>query len=498
MKLLTQLRSHQYDFLKFCDGRRNVLCCDDMGLGKTLQSLALAAHDPPIPKFFSDGALLNRIRGRNLVIMPKAVVKQWEAQFNQHVSGGLCHIYTRTSTESDVTRADMVFCTYDALHHSKLLQSVQWWRLTVDEVHSIRNPESVRLQTILGLDRTRCLALTGTPINNTIEDLAPLAALLRCVGKSGLTEIRESMVPQLKSILQPITIRRVKSDTIGKSLPSKMLIEHIVQIPEQYHDEYHHLESEAIADTRKSQAVRLFLALVPERLKTVAALINDKVNTGDRVIVFSAWVQTLTALEEFLLVPFARSNGQMATKARAHSIQSFRDRPSALLMTITSGSAGLDLSFATNVVFLEPHWNPAMEHQVRLPASPGDLHNIATTREGLTRVPLSLPPPPGASLPRHRRGHQAEDRVYRIGQTRDVFIHRFKATLQNSGTTIEDTIGHIQNRKKRSANTVLQGFEGRKKQRFTQSRIPFARTDDPPLRPIRLRLSQQNTQNPKP
>lgn len=455
MKLLTQLRSHQHDFLKFCDGRRNVLCCDDMGLGKTLQSLALASHDPPIPKFFSDGALLNRIRGRNLVIMPKAVVKQWEAQFNQHVSGGLCHIYTRTSTESDVTRADMVFCTYDALHHSKLLQSVQWWRLTVDEVHNIRNPESVRLQTILGLDRTRCLALTGTPINNTIEDLAPLAALLRCVGKVGLTEIRESMVPQLKSILQPVTIRRVKSDTIGKSLPSKMLIEHIVQIPEQYHDEYHHLESEAIADTRKSQAVRLFLALVPERLKAVAALINDKVNTGDRVIVFSAWVQTLTALEEFLVVPFARSNGQMATKARAHSIQSFRDRPSALLMTITSGSAGLDLSFATNVVFLEPHWNPAMEHQ-------------------------------------------AEDRVYRIGQTRDVFIHRFKATLQNSGTTIEDTIGHIQNRKKRSANTVLQGFEGRKKQRFTQSRIPFARTDDPPLRPIRLRLSQQNTQNPKP
>ena len=452
MKLSTTLRPHQNDFIRFCDGRKNVLCCDDMGLGKTLQSLALAVHDPPSTKFFTDGVLANRERGCTLVIMPKAVVTQWQAQFHQHVDDGKCLIYSRTCSLKEITQAHMVFCTYDALHHSPLLQSVQWWRLIVDEVHNIRNPESVKLQTILSLDRTRCLALTGTPINNTIEDLVPLAALLRCIGKDSMTYIRENKLHELKGILQPLTIRRVKSTTIGSALPSKFMIEHKVELADKHLDEYHHLETEAMADTRKSQAVRLFLALVPERLKSVAALVNEKVSGGDRVIVFSAWVQTLTALEEFLKVPFARSNGQMTTKARAQGIRSFQELPSALLMTISSGSAGLDLSFATHVVFHEPHWNPAMEHQ-------------------------------------------AEDRVYRIGQTRDVYIHRFKAKFKDTKSTIEDTIGHIQNRKKRSASMVLNEFEGRRKQRFKQSRLPFARANDTPFRPIRLRLSQQNPQN---
>lgn len=450
MRLLTTLRPHQHEFLRFCDGRKNVLCCDDMGLGKTIQSLALAVHDPPYPKFFTDGILANRERGHTLVIMPKAVTAQWQAQFHQHVASGTCLIYSRTCTLEDVTCAHMVFCTYDALHHSPLLQSIQWWRLIVDEVHNIRNPESVKLQTILRIDRTRCLALTGTPINNTIEDLVPIAALLRCIRKNGMTYIRENKLHDLKAILMPLTIRRVKATTMGNTLPSKFMIEHQVNLPDKYIDEYHHLETEAMADPRKSQAVRLFLALIPERLQRTAAVVNERVRSGERVIVFSAWVRTLAALEEFITVPFTRSNGQMTAKARTDGIKSFKDRPSALLMTISSGSAGLDLSFATNVAFHEPHWNPAMEHQ-------------------------------------------AEDRVYRIGQTSDVYIHRFKSKFNNTHATIEDTIGHIQNRKKRSASMVLEQFEGRPKRLFKQS--PFARADNSTFRPVRLRLSQQNPQN---
>ncbi|WP_461167641.1 SNF2-related protein [Tsukamurella serpentis] len=451
--LKAELRPYQRDGLDWLaflyDNDFGGILADDMGLGKTVQTLALIcrAHeraDSPAGPF--------------LVVAPTSVVGNWAAECRRFAPHLTVAAVTETSRKSGasiatlVDGADVVLTSYTLLRlDAEEYEAVSWAGVILDEAQFVKNPRSKAFAAVSLLDRRFTLAVTGTPMENHLEELWALTALTvpgLFPGRSWFAEEYrrpierggdDDRLARLRRRVRPFMLRRTK-DLVAKDLPEKT--ESVVQV--ELSDEHRHTYDRLLADQRAKllgllddlegnrfeilrsltmlRRLALDPSLVDEELavEDVAKLdyLTDKLHElleeNHAVLVFSQFTGFLRKAAERLDeegVQYAYLDG--STTDRTSAIERFTSgEVQVFLISLKAGGFGLNLVQADYCFLLDPWWNPAAEAQ-------------------------------------------AIDRAHRIGQTRGVMVYRLV-----SADTIEDKVMALKERKAALFDSVVGGDGG--------------------------------------
>jgi hypothetical protein len=246
---LRPYQRHGYNWLSFLHrfGLNGILA-DDMGLGKTLQTLAVIARASEISRFQVFPSL---------IICPTSVVTNWKREADKFFSETAVFTYVGQNRESSLERLAklmsskqscasvmLVITSYDiARRDVEILNRIPWQYVVVDEGHNIKNPDAQRTRAIKTINGQNKLALTGTPIQNNLEELWSLfdfampgflgkrSEFRDRYGRNGRVDwdaVNQGPVP-LKSRVHPFIMRRLK-ENVAKDLPQKIMIEQVVEL----------------------------------------------------------------------------------------------------------------------------------------------------------------------------------------------------------------------------------------------------------------------------
>ncbi len=431
--LRADLRSYQQSgvaWLSFLrDAGMGGLLADDMGLGKTLQALCA-------------------IRGRTLVVAPTSVLPNWIAEISKFRPSLSACSYHGAGRKLDPD-ADVVLTTYALLRIDQDVLAAQRWDCVVlDEAQAIKNPDSQVARAAFRLDGAFKLALTGTPVENRLDDLWSQLHFASPGLLGGRSEFLErfarplaagdaTAVAALRERIRPFVLRRLKRD-VAKELPPRTdLVLHC-----ELREEERRVYDTVRAATQQSIAERLGAgestlavleallrlrqaacdsALVPgqpatdrasSKIETLLETLDTSIAEGHKALVFSQWTSLLDRVEPRLGeagIAHVRLDG--STKDRGEVVARFQDPggPPVMLISLRAGGTGLNLTAADHVFLLDPWWNPAVEDQ-------------------------------------------AADRAHRIGQDKPVFVHRLVAR-----GTVEEGILALQQRKRELAASAVEG-----------------------------------------
>lgn len=416
---------------------------DDMGLGKTIQVLALV-----------QARVEAAASGPALLVVPTSLLHSWQmqaAQFTPDLRLVILHGTGRVVLREDAQHADLVITTYPLLARDHdWLEATDWPLVILDEAQTLKNPASQMAKTLRRIPAKGRLALTGTPLENSLQDLwtqmdwvSPgLLGDRKGFQKLFRTPIEKhgdaAAQSRLNRRLRPFMLRRTK-EQVATELPPKTEILERVELPKPQQALYETVSSTMDARVREAISARglaaaritvldalLKLRQVccdPALVKTDAAravtdsakrarlreLLTELVAEGRRVLVFSQFVEMLRLIEGDLTaagIPHLMLTGQ--TQNRGAVLQDFAqgDAP-VFLLSLKAGGVGLTLTEADTVILYDPWWNPAVERQ-------------------------------------------AMDRTHRIGQDKPVFVHRLVAA-----GTVEEKILEMQARKQALADALF-------------------------------------------
>ena len=409
---------YQYDGVAFLYPRNEAVLADEMGLGKTMQTIVamrLLAHQ-------------GHVR-RALIVCPKPLVTNWQREIALWAPE-----LPVTVIEGKQSRREwlwqnascgVLIANYESLvrdHlHAKAVEAPFDLMIT-DETQRIKNRLSTTNQVVCSIPRRRSWALTGTPIENSSEDLV---GIFQFVSPGCLQPLMKPA--SIRKAVDDYVIRRTK-DHVLTDLPPKMFRDaNVILTPEQQ-QAYDLAENEGVVrlnELNKELTIQHVFELVL-RLKQICnfdpitgssakvdrleADLEECAASGRKAIVFSQWVDTIEKLRQRLerFGPL-EYHGKIPTKHRDSVIESFRNEPDhqVLLMSYGAGSVGLNLQFAGYVFLFDRWWNPAVEDQ-------------------------------------------AINRAHRIGAAGPVTVTRFLA----SGT-IEDRINHVLEEKRELFHSIF-------------------------------------------
>jgi SNF2 family DNA or RNA helicase len=383
------------------DDTGGAILADEMGLGKTIQIIA---------------AMLLRKPTRDhpaLVICPTSLIDNWcreirrfSPEFSIHVHRGSL----RTGVPSGLTVADIVITTYDTLVGDQLVFGrVRWSYIVADEAQALKNPESQRRKALASLDRDRMLAVTGTPVENTLLDLWSLSDL--CLPgilgswaefQTTFPDTQESAM-RLSSITGPIVLKRKVAD-VAKDLPERITSDIPLTLPDDLARRYDQIREEILAKYPKAGALvatgqlQIFCAhpslrgetvengdedseddtvfsdfsqasLVTPKIERTLAILEEAFLSGRKVLIFSAFnavgpilKNAYTGLPEAM---WGAINGSTPQEERQPIVDRFtnHDGPAVLILNPRAAGAGLNITAATVVIHFVPVWNPAIEAQ---------------------------------------------------------------------------------------------------------------------------------------
>ncbi len=424
------LRAYQQEgvgwLTRLRDAGLGAILADDMGLGKTVQALCA-------------------IRGRTLVVCPRSVIHNWSretARFRPDLSVALYHGPRRALTDADVT-----LTTYATMRNDvDVLADVEWDAVVLDEAQAIKNPDSQVARATYRLRAGFRLSLSGTPVENRLDELwsqMHFANRGLLGGRRDFAERYEKPIldgsaevtDRLQRRLRPFLLRRLKRE-VARDLPPRTEALLYCELDDEERALYDGVRAASRADVVKQLGegtnviaalealLRLRQAachrgLLPGRsaessskVDALCDALDDAVADGHKALVFSQWTGMLDLVEPHLErheIRFARIDG--STRDRAAVVDAFQDEagPPVLLISLTAGGTGLNLTAADHVFLLDPWWNPAVEEQ-------------------------------------------AADRAHRIGQDRPVMIYRLVAK-----DTVEERVLDLQARKREIAESALSG-----------------------------------------
>jgi len=422
------------------DGGFGALLADDMGLGKTVQTIAWILR--------SSAAQAPGASAPYLVVAPLTLLGNWRHEFAKFApslrvyvhQGDLRHVgsgFKKAARESDVVVTSYTLLVRD---HREFAE-VEWAGAVLDEAQTIKNPDTRAARAICALGVRRRLALTGTPIENSVADVWSLEEFLN----PGLLGDRRSFVERfvrpleadprsgqgrrLRRALEPFVLRRLKSDpAVAGELGEKREIREYCALAPAERAEYERALADYRAGARRQGDVfalltRLKLACDGFDGESVAGgkadrlleLVEAIFDGGESVLVFTQYAKVGAALKRLLEGRFARPvpflHGGLSATQREGQIAQFNGAasPSAFVLSLKAGGFGLNLTKATHVVHYDRWWNPAVEGQ-------------------------------------------ATDRAHRIGQERTVFVHAFVTE-----GTVEERVEEILDRKESLAELLKDG-----------------------------------------
>jgi superfamily II DNA or RNA helicase len=429
--LRAELRAYQQtgvDWLRFLQiaGMGGILA-DDMGLGKTLQTLCVI--DPPA-----------------LVVCPTSVLHNWEAEARKFRPGLKVHVYHGPTRVLGDPTGSVVLTTYGILRGDiDALSKIRWKVAVLDEAQAIKNPDSQVARAAYKLEADLRLTLTGTPVENRLEELWSQLHFANRGLLGGRRDFREryekpislgepGVAARLRERIAPFVLRRMK-EQVAPELPPRtdMTLYCTLSTKERaVYDAVRAATREQIArELGKGASVLAALeallrlrqaachvGLVPgtdepptsSKLELLLETLEEVIAEGHKALVFSQWTSLLDRVEPVLKgakVPFVRLDG--STRDRAEVVDRFQsaEGPPVFLISLRAGGTGLNLTNADHVFLLDPWWNPAVEDQ-------------------------------------------AADRAHRLGQDKPVMVYRLV-----SEDTVEERILSLQERKRALADAAL-------------------------------------------
>ena len=427
---------------------------DDMGLGKTIQTLALIQRD-----------WQKEAKGPVLLLCPMSVVGNWQkeaSRFTPDLPVMVHHGLDRAKGDEfqkKAVRQAMVISSYALLHRDfETLQQVSWSGVVLDEAQNIKNPETKQAKAARAISAEYRLALTGTPVENNVGDLWSIMEFLNPGFLGTQTEFKKKFfvpiqtgsdpeaIGRLKRLTQPFLLRRLKTDrAIITDLPEKMEMKVFCTLTKEQASLYEAVVKEALRSLDKSEGIQrkgVILATlsklkqvcnhpaqflrdnspIPDRsgkLARLTEMAEEIIAVGDRALVFSQFAEMGEILKRHLQETFGKEvlflHGAIPKAKRDRMIEHFQtegDGPSVFVLSLKAGGTGLNLTRASHVFHFDRWWNPAVENQ-------------------------------------------ATDRVFRIGQTKNVQVHKFICA-----GTLEEKIDEMIERKKEIAAKVIGTGEG--------------------------------------
>ncbi|MGE5655368.1 MAG: DEAD/DEAH box helicase [Actinomycetota bacterium] len=428
---------------------------DDMGLGKTPQLIAFLLHLQE----------QNALEKPTLVVCPTSVLGNWEREvrkFGPTLKVFVHHGDKRAKGKAFATAIkgkDLIITSYPLVYRdAKELQSIKWQGVVVDEAQNIKNSEAKQSQAVRQLEASFKIALTGTPVENRLQELWSILEFLNpaYLGPRNFFQRRfaipiekygdKESLQTLRSLVRPFILRRLKTDReIIQDLPEKQEMTIFCPLSTEQASLYQRVVEESLANIESADGIQrrgMILALLvklkqicnhPVLLKTESKLketvispqqsgklqrldemLEEVLSEGDRALIFTQFAEWGQVLKPHLEKQLGREilflYGGTRQQQREEMIDRFQHDPQGppiMILSLKAGGTGLNLTRATHVFHFDRWWNPAVENQ-------------------------------------------ATDRVFRIGQTRNVQVHKFVCT-----GTLEEKIHDMIESKKALAEQVV-------------------------------------------
>jgi len=455
------LRPYQKDgvqWLRLLSGLGLGAClADDMGLGKTIQVLSLLL----VHRAARRSGPEHRGGHSSLLVAPASLLDNWMAElarFAPSLQARVVHPSAMTAeqvkqfTPDQIAGLDLVITSYGSLLRIPGFAQIPWHFVILDEAQAIKNPNAKQTKAAKAVNAQSRIALTGTPVENHLGDLWSIfdfinpgllgtARQFACYAK-GLTDHEQNPYGPLRTLVQPYILRRMKTDTSiiadlldktevkaycnlsrrqaalyaqavqdladsladadgierkGVVLATLMRLKQICNHPSQWLGD----QTWAEADSGKSA-----------RLREIAEVVAAR---QEKMLVFSQFRDITAPLASFLGEVFGRPgvvlHGETPVKRRKALVQAFQTDEAVpfFILSLKAGGAGLTLTAASHVVHFDRWWNPAVENQ-------------------------------------------ATDRAFRIGQKRNVLVHKFVCR-----GTVEEKIDALIESKKGLSDALLAG-----------------------------------------
>jgi len=432
---------------------------DDMGLGKTIQVLAL------LLQLKQKTAKVNR--KPSLLVLPASLLANWKSEMARFTPS-LVTTFVHSSEADKETLArladeptrslkgvDVVLTTYGMLQRQQWLSDVDWRLVVLDEAQAIKNPSSRQTRTVKKLKAEARVAMTGTPVENRVSDLWSLFDFL-CPGLLGsaatfkrfvkaLDRREHDCYTPLRNLVQPYILRRMKTDkSIIADLPDKTEVRAFCGLSKRQAVLYKKSVTEMAealdrmegADGMKRRGLVLSYLMRfkqicnhPSQLTSdgrykasdsgkfgrLAEICEAVASRQEKALVFTQFREMTEPLEAHLADVFGQSglvlHGGTSVGKRKKLVDQFQreDGPPFFVLSLKAGGTGLNLTAASHVIHFDRWWNPAVENQ-------------------------------------------ATDRAFRIGQKRNVLVHKFVCR-----GTIEERIDELIEEKKSLADDLLEG-----------------------------------------
>jgi SNF2 family DNA or RNA helicase len=438
---------------------------DDMGLGKTVELIAFLLN-------------LNAQEALNhpvLLVCPTSVLNNWEREVKKFAPtlSTLIHHGDKRNKGKDFAKAiknkSLVITSYSLIYRdAKTLEEIDWQGIVLDEAQNIKNPTAKQSQAVRKLKAGFRISLTGTPVENRLSDLWSIIDFINpgFLGTSQFFQKRFAIpiekygdrdsLQTLRSLVQPFILRRLKTDKdIIQDLPEKQEMNVFCGLSKEQAEIYQELTEKSLSEIESAEGIKrrgLILTLIlrlkqlcnhPElvkvksqnsRVKSDLAILNnfsdrsgkllrleemleEIIAEDDRALIFTQFAEWGELLKPYLEKKLATEvlflYGATSRQQRQEMVDRFQndpDGPRIFILSLKAGGTGLNLTRANHVFHVDRWWNPAVENQ-------------------------------------------ATDRAFRIGQKRNVQVHKFVCT----GTLEERINDTIESKKELAEQTVDSG-----------------------------------------
>jgi non-specific serine/threonine protein kinase len=398
------------------------ILADDMGLGKSATILALLLH--------------RRADAPTLLICPMSLVGNWQREVAKFAPELQVHVHHGAERARGaafaraVAQADLVITTYAlAARDATALAGIEWHRIVVDEAQAIKNAATRQAVAVRSLPARHRIAVTGTPVENRLADLWSIMEFTNpgLLGSASSFRTRfaepierradEAAAERLRRLTGPFVLRRVKTDkSIIADLPEKVEMEVVCNLTAEQASLYQAIVDDMMARIAASEGIErrgLVLATMTKlkqvcnhpahllrdgsrlpgrsgKLARLEGILDEVLAAGEKALLFTQFAEFGGMLRAFLSARFGREvlflHGGVPKAERDAMVARFQsDDPAApplFVLSLKAGGTGLTLTAANHVIHVDRWWNPAVEDQ-------------------------------------------ATDRAFRIGQTRNVQVHKF-------------------------------------------------------------------------
>ena len=432
------------------------IIADDMGLGKTLQVIAI------LLKLKEEHAINDKKRA--LVVVPTGLLTNWQAEIEKFAPSLTTHVFPGTARDLKQFDADVMLTTYGiARGDSELLKKQKWQVMVIDEAQNIKNHEAAQSKAIKAIPATIRIAMSGTPVENRLSEFWSIMdftnkgylGTVKTFNDNYATPIQlfndEKVVKKFRKITSPFMMRRMKTDkTIISDLPDKVEQNQFALLSKQQAALYEKTmqaameEIEGYSDSNDNQTLfkrqglvlQMILALkqicnhpaqflkngnwdpnLSGKVQLLFELLDTMISAGEKVLIFTQFKEMGAILEKIIADRLDYRpmfyHGGCTVQERQQMVERFQTNRAekVFILSLKAAGTGLNLTAASHVVHFDLWWNPAVENQ-------------------------------------------ATDRAYRIGQKKNVMVHRMITK-----NTFEEKIDEMIQQKKHLADITVAAGE---------------------------------------